>query len=313
VADPPATGTSPATRTTPAGFVAAATATLLWGIGNVAIAGAPIEGLALAFHRLWIAAILYGAVLYATGGRLTRDSFRYGLPGAVAFAADIGTFFLAIQNTTVADAVTISALQPVVILFFAGALFGERVTSRHVWCTVLAIAGIVAVVRGSATSGGSSVFGVVMSVLALAAWAWYFIASKQARRHLSTLEYLTVVMIGGLPVIAPFALASGQLGQASSQDWEAFGWVMLVVLLPGSGHILINWAHNHTTITLSSLLTLLMPVISTALAFWWLDQEVTALAIAGIAVVLVALAIVIVGDARAAAIELESVEEAPRV
>ncbi|HKY14346.1 MAG TPA: DMT family transporter [Microthrixaceae bacterium] len=300
------------TTTSPAGFSAALGATVLWGIGNVAIARAPIGGLSLAFHRLWIAAVLYGFVLYATGGRLTARSFKYGMPGAIAFAADIGTFFLAIKNTTVADAVTISALQPVVILFVAGALFGEKVRARHVVCTIVAIIGVAAVVRGSSSSGGATIFGEVMAVAALFAWAWYFIASKQARQHLDTLEYLTVVMIGGLPIIAPFALISGELAD-TTMSWETFGWVMLVVLLPGSGHILINWAHGHSTIVSSSLLTLLMPVISTAGAAMWLDQPVTSIQVIGIGVVLSALAIVIVGDARAASLDAESLEEGPRV
>ncbi len=302
------------TATTPLGFSAALGATLLWAVGNVAIAGAPIGALALAFHRLWIAAVIYGVALYLTGGRLTRDSFRYGLAGSVAFALDIVTFFLAVQHTTVADATTIAALQPVVILFFAGSLFGERIRPRHIVCTIVAIIGIAGVVRGSSGSGDFSVFGEVMAVLALFAWAWYFIASKQARRHLDTLEYLTVVMIGGVPIVGILALVTGAFSEPGNQlDLENLWWVLLVVFLPGSGHLLINWAHNYTTITLSSLLTLLMPVVSTALAALWLDEQVTTIQVVGIGVVLVALAIVIAGDARAASIDAASAEEGPHI
>lgn len=289
-------------QTTPAGASAALGAAVLWGVGNVAIARSPLGGLALGFHRLWIGALLYLAVFLLAGGRLRRTSFRYGLPGSAAFGLNISAFFLAIKNTTVADAVTISALQPIVILLVAGALFGEVVRARHIWCTVLAVGGVVMVVRGSTQGGDVTLFGEVMAVLALASWAAYFIVSKQARRHLDTLEYLTVVFIGAIPVLALFGLLSGQLFEPANRlDLTNLGWVLLVVLLPGSGHLLVNWAHNHTTITLTSLLTLLMPVLSTALAAWWLDQAVVAVQVLGIAVVLVALAIVIVGDARSAA------------
>jgi drug/metabolite transporter (DMT)-like permease len=304
----------PITQTTPVGIAAALGAVVAWGIGNVVIVDVPLGGLALAFHRLWIAAVIYVVALYATGGRLSLDSFRYGLAGSVAFSLDIAAFFLAVKHTTLADATTINALQPVVILLFAGALFGERVRPRHIICTAIAIVGVAAVVQGSRGSGSFSVFGDVMAVLSLFAWAGYFIASKRARRHLGTLEYMTVIFIGGIPILGVLGLASGQLtGSEGRLDWTAFAWVLLVIALPGSGHLLINWAHNHTTITLCSLLTLLMPVISTAGAAIWLDQPVHAIQVVGIGIVLLSLALVILGDARAGstAIEVELVEEGP--
>ena len=301
------------TATTTPGFFAALGATLLWSVGNVAIAGSPINGLALAFHRLWIAAIIFTAVLYATGGRLTAASFRHGWKGAVFFTADIATFYLAVKYTTLADATTISALQPALILFIAGSMFGERVRPRHIVCTVIAIVGVLAVVRGSSTSGDVTAFGEVMAVLALFAWVGYFVYSKQARQHLGTVEYLTVIMIVGVPLMLPLSLLTGQLTDQGWLSLSDYGWVFLVIALPGTGHLLINWAHNHTTITLTSLLTLLMPAISTACAAVFLDQEVTALTVIGISVVLVSLAFVIAGDARAAAIEAESAEDGPPI
>ncbi len=289
-----------ANRSTPAGISAALAANVLWGLGNVLVAKVPLGGLGIAFHRLWMAAILYCVVLYARGGRLSLRSFRLGWIGATAFALDICSFFLAVKHTTLADATTISALQPVVILLFAGALFGERITRRHVVCTGVAIVGIVVVMRGSSATGLVTVFGEVMAFVALFAWAWYFIASKTARQRLDTLEYMTVVMIVGCVLVAPLALATGQLtGQGEGGlGADTFGWLLLVVVVPGSGHLLVNWAHEHTAISLSSLLTLLMPVISTAAAAWWLDQPVNGTQVVGIGIVLLALAIVILGDAR---------------
>ena len=298
------------TRTTPAGFSAALAATVVWGLGNVIIARTPLNGMAIATYRLWMGAGLYLLVLFASGRRLPRSAFRAGWLGGVAFATDICAFFIAIKHTTLADATTINALQPVVILVFAGALFGEKIARRHIVCTAIAIVGIVAVVRGSEASGQSSVVGVIAAILSLFAWAWYFIASKQARQHLDTIQYMTVVMIVGAVVVTPFALIAGQLtGPTAHVDPVAMGWVALIVLLPGSGHLLINWAHAHTTITLSSLLTLLMPVISTAAGAWWLDQAVNRTQVIGIGIVLLSLAVVIAGDTRAAAIEAEAVAD----
>ena len=56
-----------------------------------------------------------------------------------------------------------------------------------------------------------------------------------------------------------------------------------------------------------------MPAVSTACAAVFLDQEVTGLTVVGISIVLVSLAFVVAGDARAAAIEAESVEDGPPI
>jgi drug/metabolite transporter (DMT)-like permease len=290
---------------TPLGFGAALTASVVWGLGNVIVTYTPLNGLAQATHRFWLGSVLYLVVLHATGRRLSWEAFRVGWPGGVALAGDVAFFFVAVKHTTLADAATIGALQPIVILVTAGALFGERVTRRHVVCTVLALAGVVAVVMGSSERAGAvTIFGEVMAVLSLLSWAWYFIASKTARRRLDTLEYMTVLMIVGTICVAPVALVTGSLGGSTGTlTWSAFGWVALIVLLPGSGHLLINWAHNHTTITTSSLLTLLIPVLSTAGGALWLDQRINAAQAVGIVVVLAALAVVIVADARAATAE----------
>ena len=153
--------------------------------------------------------------------------------------------------------------------------------------------GVLAVVRGSSTSGDVTAFGELMAVLALFAWVGYFVYSKQARQHLGTIEYLTVIMVVGVPLMLPLSLLTGQLTDQGWLSLSEYGWVLLVIVLPGTGHLLINWAHNHTTITLTSLLTLLMPAISTACAAVFLDQEVTALTVVGISIVLVSLAFVV--------------------
>lgn len=294
------------------GVAAAIAATVAWGLGNVLIASVPLNGLAIAFHRLWMGSVLYLVVLYASGRRLTRHSFRFGWAGGVAFGADIATFFLAVRLTSVASAVTISALQPLVILGFAAGMFGERVRVRHLVATAVSVAGVAMVAFGATDVGASTRVGDLFAVLALGAWAAYFITSKRAREQVDTFEYMTVMNMVAFVVVAPVALSTGSLsGTDGALDSRLALLILLIVLLPGSGHILMNWAHAHVTLVLASLITLAMPVISTAAAFAFLDQTVTAVQMVGIAVVLVALAAVIVRDARQDRMVAEATEPAP--
>jgi drug/metabolite transporter (DMT)-like permease len=280
---------------------AAVTAVAAWGLGNTLIASVELPGLALAFYRLLLATLIYVPLLYLRGGRLTRRTFRYAWKGGVAFGADIATFFVAIRLTSVANATTISALQPLVIMGFAVVMFGERVRARHVASALVATAGVAMVAFGAAPGGSDSPVGDLMATAALFMWAWYFIASKQARTHLDTFEYMTAMNLIAFVVIAPVTILSGQLGTPTADlgDGRVL-WILAIVLVPGSGHILINWAHGHTTLVTTSLITLAMPVISTVSAAVFLDQQVALVQAVGIAIVLGSLAVVILGDARSA-------------
>lgn len=299
---PDDTGTAHAATVEPTGTgtVAAFVAVSMWGLGNVIVASIDMNGLAIGTWRLGLGAVVYFAVLTARGGRLTARSFRDGWKGGLAFGLDIATFFLAVRNTTVAIAVTLSALQPIVIAGFAAAMFGERIRRRHIVATAVAVPGIALVAFASSDGGTHSVFGDVMAVLALFVWAAYFIASKKARQTLPLMEYMTVLNLMGFLTVGALALVTGNLAGGGGLTWTNALWICLVLAVPGSGHIVMNWAHNHTTLMLTSLATLTMPVTSTAAAWIFLDQSVSAAQMAGIAAVLTALTFVVVGDSRAA-------------
>ena len=90
-----------------------------------------------------------------------------------------------------------------------------------------------------------------------------------------------------LPVAALF---SGTLDPGPGTWW----WVLAMVATPGTGHLLLNWAHARVPLTMVSLLTLFSPVVSVGVAAMVLDGEsVNALQVIGMAVVLGALALLV--------------------
>lgn len=281
----------------PTGLAAATAAVSLWGGGNVLVAAVPIDGLSLAFLRLWLAFAVYVVVLVTRGVRLHRSQFRPVLLGGFFFGADLITFYLALQYTSVAIAVTVSALQPIGVLAAASIFFGERVTRTHVMWGTIAIVGVIMVVLGAGTGGAATLTGNLWAVGALVCWAGYFIGSKSARRHVDNHTYLVWInLIGGI-MLTPVILVVG-LDADRAFSWSGLGWVALIVAVPGSGHVVMNWAHAHTTLTSTSLLTLAMPVISSGLAALFLGQAVVPVQIVGIAITLGALAAVTAYNAR---------------
>jgi drug/metabolite transporter (DMT)-like permease len=276
-----------------AGTAGAAVAVVLWGAASVMAKGAAnIDGLTLAFHRLWVGAAGMTVILLLTGGRLSRHLLWAAIPGGVAFAGDITLFFIAVKHTTVANATMISALQPALVLLVAGRLFGEHVTVRDIVWTVVALAGVVVVVFGSATTPSWSVLGDLLAVGALLAWTAYFVAGKQARAHVGAVEYVAAISIVAALVVSVIAVGSSH--DLSVPDGGTWAIILGLGLGTGGlGHFLINWAHGHAPLVLTSLLTLLIPVVAMAGAALFLGEEIVAAQVVGAAVVLGALAVVV--------------------
>ena len=265
----------------------------MWGAASVLAKSADrVDGLTLAFHRLWVGALAMVVIYTLRGGRLRLRLLWTALPAGLAFAADIGLFFTAVKHTTVANATMISALQPALVLFVAGPLFGERVRPSDVGWTFVALVGVGIVVFGSSTTPSWSAFGDLLAVVCLFAWTAYFVFGKQARARLDAVEFVAAMSLVAFAAIAVVALGSGH--DLSVPDGGTWAVILALGLGTGGiGHFLINWAHGHAPLVLTSLLTLLIPVVAMAGAAVFLGEEVVALQIVGAVVVLGALAVLV--------------------
>lgn len=275
---------------------AAVVAVVTWGIGPLFVKATDLPGFTVALYRLFFGGLFMAGLLHARGGRLRLATFRASAAGGVAFGVNILFFFTAVKQTSVADATIITALQPALLLLLVGPLFGERVRAAVVAWTAAAIAGVALVVYG-AGSGTRSLVGDLLAVGALLTWVWYFVASKQARARIGALEYQASLLIVSAVIVAPVVVLSGsQLLVRQPVQW---GVVAAVVVIPGGGHLLMNYAHGQVRLTVASLLTLATPVVATGGAALVLDEGITAIQALGGLVVLASLAVVILRMAQA--------------
>lgn len=273
------------------GMTAVAAGVVAWAIGPVIVKGTDVEGLAFAFHRSWIGAVLFGAVLYLRGGRLRWAEVWRSRWGIVALAADLAFFFSAVKLTTVANSMVISSLQPAIILVVVGPMFGERVSRAQIVWTFASMVGIVLVAVGSASEVGWNLAGDFLAFCAVLAWAGYFVASKSIREEVGALEYQVSLFAGSAVLVLPLALAAGQTLRI---DDASTGFaVAAMATIAGFGHVLINWAHPHVRLSITSLLTLGLPVVAAVAAWMFLDEPLVPLQMLGIAIVVLALAMVI--------------------
>jgi drug/metabolite transporter (DMT)-like permease len=284
--------TTPAAQRTTA-LVQLSLAMLAWGVTGVVAKSVDMGGMALAAYRTATGAVVLFLILNLTGRRLTWRAFRLGAVGGIFLGLDLVLFFSAVKLTTVANATVIGALQPALVILISGPLLHEKVARAAVPWAVAGMFGTLLVIFGASGIPEWSAKGDFLAVLALFAWTGYFIATRMIRGQLGALEYSTVTAIVSAMVAWPAAIAFGQ--DVSWPTWESWGWILALALAAGiGGHFLMSVSIPHLPLWVSSTMTLSIPVISTATAAIFLDEAVSALQVAGMAVVLVSLGFAIV-------------------
>lgn len=274
-------------------IIAAITAVFAWGIGPIFNKTMTVDPSAIVFYRILIGVPLMTAMAYLNGGSLSVDLMkRTALPG-VLFALSMITGFASVKMTSIANATLITTVQPVLVLFVAPKMFGEKLRPRQILYSGFALAGVLIVVLAAASTSGAHLSGDLLSVANVTIWTSYFVLSKKRRlAGVHSWSFLSAVFIWSAVVVLPYGfIFSNDLGAMTNGDW---GRIIAMAVGPGVvGHGLMTWAQSHVDVTLASLLGLMSPVISTALAWAILDQSLTLWQSGGAVAVLVSLAFLV--------------------
>ena len=275
------------------GRIAAVFAVVCWSAGNVIVARLDLSGIEIAFWRQFLGAVVYGTVFILIGKRFTWSQIKLAFPVAILFCSEIAVFFTALNITTVANATIIGALQPIVLIIVAGGKFGEVITKRLVGISIFATGGVAVVVLGSSSDVSWSPLGDLLALLAMILFSAYFVAVKSVRVHIDTFTLQTLAMFIGSIGLLPFLIIfQGSTSGFPALTQNEFLWIVVLLIVPGSGHFLMNWAHLHVSLSLAGLLMLAIPVLSAGGAWVFLDQSVSILQVVGGAVGIFALVIV---------------------
>ena len=295
-----ASASPPGVRSTPLGAAAVLTAVTAWSLINTIVKITPVPPVTFAFYRLWLGAAAMLGVLALSRRKVAWSDVRASAPGGVLFGLNVVLFFSALKRTSVADVLVIAALQPALTFLVAGPLFSERVTAYEVRWAVVSVAGVVLVTIGSSGTPAWSLEGDLLAVGSLLAWTAYFLVSKNARRTVGTIEYMTSVTAIAAAVVTPLAAFSGQpLGGFRAADWA---WLGLFLLGAQGGHVLLAWAHPQIDVSVSSLLILAEPILSAVGALIVLGEPIAGLEVLGGVLVVASLGAIVRRATRAGAI-----------
>ncbi|NNL49132.1 MAG: DMT family transporter [Acidimicrobiia bacterium] len=278
-------------------MAAAVLAALSWAAGNIIVRTVPLPGIQVAFWRILLGAVVYTAIFVARGGRISKRNLMLSAPAGAVIAIEIAIFFVAIKATTVANAVVIGNLQPLILFYFASRRFGESINRWFIGVAVVAFIGVAIVVFGSSSTAVWNPWGDFLAFVAMLFFAAYFVLAKTARQQLATFEFQTMQLLVGSATLAPIAFVDAGL-KFDVPSLEAWGGLALLLAIPGTGHLLMNFSHLKVKLSVTSLLTLGIPALSTLAAALFLDEPANLIQYAGMALVVTALATVITRESR---------------
>lgn len=245
---------------------------------------------AAVFRCAYAVPLLVALAAYETrryGPRPGRDRW-IGVAAGVLFSADLIFWHHSIADVGAGLATVLGNLQVVLVAFAAWAVLGERPDRRIVLAVPVVFAGAV-MISGVLESGGygrDPVRGTVFGLLTTLAYAGFILVLRQVNRDL---RRPAGPLLDATATAAVVSIAAGAVvGDVDLvPSWPSHGWLaLLAVTSQVLGWLLISVSLPRLPAALTSVLLLVQPVGSVALAIVILGEDPSALQLAGTAVVL---------------------------
>jgi drug/metabolite transporter (DMT)-like permease len=221
----------------------------LAAVGLFSLMDALMKGAALAVGaysallvRNAIGLALIGPVWLATrSGWPTRRAMRVHVVRGLVAAAMAFTFFWGIARIPLAEGIALSFVAPLVALYLAAVLLGERVQRGALWASLAGLAGVAVIAVGRAGTGGWSdeaAWGTGSVLVSSALYAWNLVLQRQqalAARPVEVATFQTGIVALALLLFAPLAFT---LPEASAWPVIAGAAVLALVAV-----LLLAWSY----------------------------------------------------------------------
>lgn len=223
------------------------------------------------------------------GGRWpARPVLRVHLIRSTVVAGMASLFFWGLVRMPMAEAIALSFIAPLIALYLASVLLGERIGRRAVLASLLGLVGVAVIAltpghaAGHAAGAARSLPGVAAILASAVLYAWNLILQRQQARAAGPREiaFFQNFLVGGILLLgAPWLLTVPNL--------PAVGMAGLAAVLLATALMLLSWAYARAEAQA------LVPLeytgfIWAALFGWlWFGEVVTGATLAGAALIVI--------------------------
>lgn len=259
--------------------------------GSIFVRMAAAPALAIALWRMTFASLVAVPAALGSGARPDPRRIRAACFAAAAgglLALHFGTWITSLQFTTIANSVLLVNTAPVFVALISWA-WGARPASGTWLAALLAVAGAAIIASGGGGSDGS-LLGNALAVAGAIAMAGYLLLAREAQHGLAYLPYVAIAYGTAAVVLWIAVIVSG----TAWSGFPAGTWAVLAAMAVVSqliGHGGYNWSLRHLQPTFVAVALTGEPVVASGLAWWLLDEPLTARTVVGGSVVLLAIVI----------------------
>lgn len=261
----------------------------LLAFGPLLVRLADVAPVASAFWRMALAApVLVAVALVRRPGPAGRLPWRLGLAAGAFFAADLAVWHLGIVRTTTANATLFANTTAFMLAGWGLLVLREKPELARLGPLALAGVGALLLLGQSAEASSANLLGDLLSLAAAAFYTGYLLVIMRMRDRHPTATVIAVATVAAAALLLPAALVAG--GPFWPVDWRPL--VALAVSSQLAGQGLMVFASGRLPASLLAIGLLVQPLVSAAAGMLAFGERLSALELAGAALILVALALV---------------------
>ncbi len=278
------------------------------GIGLIAISFASIfiklcsaPALVIASYRLTIASLFYlGATRVKVGPiwiTFLPWQRKLAVLSGLFLALHFATWITSLKYTSVVSSVVLVQSSPIFVALGSFLLLKERFSALMVAGILVTLAGGVFIAAHDFSLNQSSLTGNLFAVLGAIGAAGYFLVGRKLRADIDTLRYVSAVYsTAAVTLVLLTGLSGASFFAYRLEDYWLFAAIALIPQV--IGHTSLNWALKHFSATAVAVITLGEPIGAALLAFIILGEPLGLIKIAGAAVILTGVVMVLFAESR---------------
>ena len=255
----------------------------------IRIAQNGVSSIAIAAWRLTFASLMLAPFALKRcrleWSALTRRDWGFALASGLMLAVHFYTWITSLSMTSVAASVVLVNTNPIFVGLISHFILKERINRAMTIGLIIAVTGSMIIGFGDLQEGTHQVIGDILALGGALSVAIYMLIGRHLRERLSLLGY--VFPVYGSAAVALMLLALSTQVNLINYEPSMWLWLVLLALIPQViGHSSFNWALGHLPATYVALTVLAEPMGSILLAWVTLNEEPSANALIGGALIL---------------------------
>ena len=206
----------------------------------------------------------------------SREIFELLIIG-ILLGAHFGFWISSVKATSVAASVLLGTCHIIYVSIIGWVVFGEKLNSRGIIGTVIALAGIIILFWGDLVEDPGNFRGNFLAFISGILAGLYYLGGRKHRKNISLPTYAFIVYFSSAVVMWFVVLTQGlEYRSIPNSEFQLFFLMALVPTL--LGHTMQNWALAFLPAYVISI-TLLAEPIGSGLLAWYIFSEVPSLGV----------------------------------